>query len=213
VASLAAAYGGGSGRGACCSDLSCLPEEEQLTNRGHGLAACRSYQAKNLCGSAGLQEPLRTIGRGLAIDRPLGNADYRTCRRRATAHCPGENVARTKNDLSLPAADRYAQDTLARIRKNLGVDYLVLGSYFDLGRGSASRLHRGNGRMKIHGRRSFEVFDFGCIRVWFSKSAQSLSSQPSQTEFHKFHPTGLQKFPDSERITTPRHANLNRTGA
>ena len=42
---------------------------------------------------------------------------------------PGENVARTKIDLSLPDADSYAPDTLARIRKNLNTDYVVVGSY------------------------------------------------------------------------------------
>jgi len=45
----------------------------------------------------------------------------------------GENVARVKNDLSLPETDTLAADTLARVRKNLGTDYVVLGSYFDLG--------------------------------------------------------------------------------
>ncbi len=42
---------------------------------------------------------------------------------------PGENVARMKMDLSLTDADSYAKDTLAQIRKNLGTDYVVLGSY------------------------------------------------------------------------------------
>ena len=47
----------------------------------------------------------------------------------------GENVARVKTDLSLPQADTLAPDTLARVRKNLGSDYVVLGSYLDLGSG------------------------------------------------------------------------------
>jgi eukaryotic-like serine/threonine-protein kinase len=34
----------------------------------------------------------------------------------------GENVARVKNDLSLPETDTLAPDTLARVRKNLGSD-------------------------------------------------------------------------------------------
>jgi serine/threonine protein kinase/tetratricopeptide (TPR) repeat protein len=45
---------------------------------------------------------------------------------------PGENVARMKIDLSLPDADTYGKDTLARIRKNLGTDDIVLGSYVPL---------------------------------------------------------------------------------
>src|SRR5580700_6218279 len=48
---------------------------------------------------------------------------------------PGENVARMKIDLSLPDADTYAKDTLARIRKNLGTDDVVLGSYVPLEKG------------------------------------------------------------------------------
>jgi TolB-like protein len=46
---------------------------------------------------------------------------------------PGESVARTRTNLSLPDSDSYAQDTLARIRKNLDADYIVVGSYFDFG--------------------------------------------------------------------------------
>jgi DNA-binding winged helix-turn-helix (wHTH) protein/tetratricopeptide (TPR) repeat protein/TolB-like protein len=55
---------------------------------------------------------------------------------------PGENVARTKHDLSLPDSDSYAKDTLLHIRQNLGADVVVLGSYFDLGKvsGGAIRL-------------------------------------------------------------------------
>jgi eukaryotic-like serine/threonine-protein kinase len=47
----------------------------------------------------------------------------------------GENVARVKSDLSLPETDTLAPDTLARVRKNLGSDFVVLGSYLDLGNG------------------------------------------------------------------------------
>jgi tetratricopeptide (TPR) repeat protein len=46
---------------------------------------------------------------------------------------PGEDVARVKNDLGLAAMDSLGPDTLTRIRKNLGSDLLVLGSYLDVG--------------------------------------------------------------------------------
>jgi tetratricopeptide (TPR) repeat protein/tRNA A-37 threonylcarbamoyl transferase component Bud32/TolB-like protein len=46
---------------------------------------------------------------------------------------PGENVARTKLALSLPDADSYGQDTLARIRTNMNTDIVVSGSYLDAG--------------------------------------------------------------------------------
>jgi len=49
-------------------------------------------------------------------------------------------VARVKNDLSLPETDSLAPDTLARVRKNLGSDFVVLGSYLDLGDGSEIRV-------------------------------------------------------------------------
>jgi serine/threonine protein kinase/tetratricopeptide (TPR) repeat protein len=48
---------------------------------------------------------------------------------------PGENVARMKIDLSLPDADTYGKETLAKIRKNLGTDAVVLGSYIPLQKG------------------------------------------------------------------------------
>jgi tetratricopeptide (TPR) repeat protein len=53
---------------------------------------------------------------------------------------PGENVSRTKIDLSLPEADGYAPETLGRIRNNLGADEVVLGSYVELGQGSRGRI-------------------------------------------------------------------------
>jgi class 3 adenylate cyclase/tetratricopeptide (TPR) repeat protein len=46
---------------------------------------------------------------------------------------PGENVTHAKIDLSLPDADSYGADTLTRIRKLLGADDVILGSYLELG--------------------------------------------------------------------------------
>ena len=51
-----------------------------------------------------------------------------------------ENVARVKIDLSLAEADSYAPDTLARLHKNLGSDYVVLGSYLALGEKAGSQV-------------------------------------------------------------------------
>jgi len=47
---------------------------------------------------------------------------------------PGENVARMKSDLSLADADSFGSDTLAKIRKRLGTDLVVLGSYVATGK-------------------------------------------------------------------------------
>jgi|HubBroStandDraft_6_1064221.scaffolds.fasta_scaffold00022_92 DNA-binding winged helix-turn-helix (wHTH) protein/tetratricopeptide (TPR) repeat protein len=43
-----------------------------------------------------------------------------------------EDVARTKLDLRLPDAESLSKDTLARVRKSLGTDIVVLGSYTSL---------------------------------------------------------------------------------
>ena len=53
---------------------------------------------------------------------------------------PGENVARAKSDLGLTETDSLAQDTLFRIRENLGNDFVVLGSYLDLGKDSGAQI-------------------------------------------------------------------------
>jgi eukaryotic-like serine/threonine-protein kinase len=45
----------------------------------------------------------------------------------------GETVARMKIELKLIDTDSYANDTLARIRKNLGTDLIVVGSYLTAG--------------------------------------------------------------------------------
>ncbi len=46
---------------------------------------------------------------------------------------PDETVARTKIDLGLADAESLSRDTLTQVRKNLGSDFVVLGSYLDLG--------------------------------------------------------------------------------
>ena len=48
---------------------------------------------------------------------------------------PGETVAQMKASLALPDADSFGQQTLARIRQNLGSDDVVVGSYLALGDG------------------------------------------------------------------------------
>jgi len=47
---------------------------------------------------------------------------------------PGENVARMKIDLSIPDTDSYSGDTLGRIHGIVNANYVVLGSYLDLGK-------------------------------------------------------------------------------
>jgi eukaryotic-like serine/threonine-protein kinase len=46
---------------------------------------------------------------------------------------PGENVARMKMELALPDVDSLGGESLARIRKNLGTDFVVVGAYAAVG--------------------------------------------------------------------------------
>ena len=46
---------------------------------------------------------------------------------------PGESVARTKLEMALPDAQSYSVQTLTKIRKRLGADYVLVGSYLDTG--------------------------------------------------------------------------------
>jgi eukaryotic-like serine/threonine-protein kinase len=48
---------------------------------------------------------------------------------------PGESVAQMKASLALPDADSFSEQTLTRIRQNLGSDDVVLGSFLSLGNG------------------------------------------------------------------------------
>jgi DNA-binding winged helix-turn-helix (wHTH) protein/tetratricopeptide (TPR) repeat protein/TolB-like protein len=53
---------------------------------------------------------------------------------------PAESVARMKIELGLPNPDGLGRDTLTRIRKNLGTDLIVAGSYAMLGEKSGGQI-------------------------------------------------------------------------
>ena len=53
---------------------------------------------------------------------------------------PGETVARMKIDLGLQDTEHLAPEALHPIRKNLGSEYVVIGSYFDLGKDSGGQI-------------------------------------------------------------------------
>jgi tetratricopeptide (TPR) repeat protein len=53
---------------------------------------------------------------------------------------PGETVARTKINLDLHDKESLAPDTLERVHKNLGSDFVVVGSYLDLGKDSGNQI-------------------------------------------------------------------------
>src|SRR5205807_5332641 len=46
---------------------------------------------------------------------------------------PAESIARMKMELSMPDVDSLGSESLIRIRKDLGTDYVVVGSYATLG--------------------------------------------------------------------------------
>jgi len=77
---------------------------------------------KNLSGRPDGAWLSTALGDLLAADLVAGNG------LRAIA---AQEVARTKIELGLTDADRYGPDTLQRIRRNVGSDYVVLGSYID----------------------------------------------------------------------------------
>jgi eukaryotic-like serine/threonine-protein kinase len=52
----------------------------------------------------------------------------------------GETVDRMKSDLHLPDTDSLAKDSLQKIQKMIGADYVVLGSYTDLGKDSGGKI-------------------------------------------------------------------------
>lgn len=58
---------------------------------------------------------------------------------------PAESIARMKRELSLPDMESLGRDSLTRIRKNLGTDYLVAGSYAALGAKSEGQI-----RLDLH---------------------------------------------------------------
>lgn len=53
----------------------------------------------------------------------------------------GEEVSRAEKDLSLPEAADYAADTLARLNKDVGCDYVLGGSYEVVGQSPKNQIH------------------------------------------------------------------------
>ncbi len=53
---------------------------------------------------------------------------------------PGETVARMKIELGLPDTENLAPEALGPVRRNLGSDLVVVGSYFDLGKDSGGQV-------------------------------------------------------------------------
>ena len=126
---------------------------------------------------------------------------------------PGEDVAQMKIDLSLPDADGYAQQTLGKIRQNLGSDYVILGSYLALGNGQLrvdvrledassgeivnSFTKSGNEAdvadlVSVAG--SAVRGDFGIAEISADEAAAVSATLPSNSEAARFYSEGLAKL-------------------
>jgi serine/threonine protein kinase/tetratricopeptide (TPR) repeat protein len=72
-----------------------------------------------------------TVWISTALSEMLG-ADLAAGERLRTV--PAETIARTKIDLGLSDVESLSPDTLTQVRRNLASDFIILGSYLDLGK-------------------------------------------------------------------------------
>jgi TolB-like protein len=123
---------------------------------------------------------------------------------------PGENIAKMRIDLSLTEADSYGEETLQQIRRNIGTDYVVMGSYLALGNGQVRldlRLENTNTgellkSLSEHGTES-QLDDLvsqagarlraelGAGEVTTTEAAALKASRPSNPEAVRFYAEGL----------------------
>jgi len=128
----------------------------------------------------------------------------------------GENVARMKLELKLIETDSYARDTLARIKKNLGTELIVVGSYIVLGQlqarqvrldlrvqetqagetvASVSDTGREEDLLGLVSRIGSRVRnDLGMTLLSPAESAGLRAAVPSSTEAIRLYAEGLEKF-------------------
>jgi tetratricopeptide (TPR) repeat protein/TolB-like protein len=127
----------------------------------------------------------------------------------------GEKVARMKIELKLMDTDSYAADTLARIRRNLDTDLIVVGSYVAVG---APSLRQVRLDLRVQNTRSGETVasvsetgleadllgllaqigsrvrsDLGLTRLSATESAGVRASLPSSTDAIRLYAQGLEK--------------------
>ncbi|HTS38582.1 MAG TPA: protein kinase [Candidatus Solibacter sp.] len=126
---------------------------------------------------------------------------------------PGESVAQMKANLALPDADSFSQQTLTRIRQNLGSDNVVVGSYVFLGNGLlrldvrlqdavagetlASVSEKGNETEidSLVGKAGAELrAKLGVGALSDAQSAQVRASMPANAEAARLYSEGLQRL-------------------
>jgi len=126
---------------------------------------------------------------------------------------PGESVALMKASLALPEADSFSQQTLTKVRQNLGSDAVIFGSYLALGNGTlrldvrlqdavagetlASVLEKGSESEidDLVQRAGAELrVKLGIAALSDVQSAQVRSSLPSNAEAARLYSQGLQRL-------------------
>jgi serine/threonine protein kinase/tetratricopeptide (TPR) repeat protein len=108
---------------------------------------------------------------------------------------PTETVTRTKIDLALPDTESLAADTLAHLRKNLGSDFVVLGSYLDMGNTSRDQV-RLDLRLQdtVRGETVAVVSEVSSERelpALVSRAARRLRQQLGVADISQFDATGI----------------------
>src|SRR5216683_3640580 len=129
---------------------------------------------------------------------------------------PAESVARMKMELALPDLDSLSRESLTRIRKNLGTDFVVVGSYATVGGKSDGQLRLD---LRLQDTRSGETTDalsetgtesqlldlisragerlrtkLGVRAVTISEAAEVAVALPSKSDTAKLYSQGLTKL-------------------
>src|SRR6266851_3435894 len=129
---------------------------------------------------------------------------------------PAESVARMKMELALPDVDSLSRESLARIRKNLGTDFVVVGAYATVGGKSDGQLRLD---LRLQDTRSGETTDalsetgtesqlldlisragerlrtkLGVRAVTIAEAAEVAVALPSKSDTAKLYSQGLTKL-------------------
>jgi DNA-binding winged helix-turn-helix (wHTH) protein/TolB-like protein len=106
---------------------------------------------------------------------------------------PAENIARMKLELKLPELDSLGSDSLAKIQKDLGSDFVVAGSYAMLGKDPAGQVRLDVRLLDAHtGETLFATSETG--------TGQNLFSLVSQTGENLRGRLGIRKVTQAESV-------------
>jgi serine/threonine protein kinase/TolB-like protein len=103
------------------------PQSDQVSQRSGGRRSVAVLGFKNLSAGTGSAWLSTALSEMLTTELAAGGK---------LRLIPGEDVAQTRVNLSLPETDSFNAVTLGRIYKNLGSDFVVVGSFVKTGEGS-----------------------------------------------------------------------------